>query len=95
VDFDSITNFLIVSALKCINEAKEAKDLNTSIGTLRNRTSLHAQPYAYKLSITFQSYRLFTTAIGREIIKSLMVWITLCGIVSVCGSLFYCTPISK
>jgi len=46
VDFDSITNFLIVSALKCINEAKEAKDLNTSIGTLRNRTSLHARPYA-------------------------------------------------
>ena len=49
----------------------------------------------YKLSILTQSYRLFTTVMGQRIIKCLIAWIIVCGIMSVCGSLFYCFPIAR
>jgi hypothetical protein len=49
----------------------------------------------YKLSITIQSYRLFTTTNGKWIMKFLIGWILVCGIMSVCGSLFFCFPIHK
>lgn len=48
----------------------------------------------YKLSITLQSYRLFTTAAGKRGIKMLMGWILICGIFTVTISLFHCTPVS-
>ncbi|KAI0128995.1 putative integral membrane protein [Xylariales sp. AK1849] len=49
----------------------------------------------YKLSMTLQSYRLFTTPMGRRIMKGVLAWITLCGLMSFCCSLFYCFPIAK
>jgi hypothetical protein len=49
----------------------------------------------YKLSITTQSYRLFTTQWGKKIMKGLIAWILACGIMSVSGSLFYCIPVRK
>ena len=49
----------------------------------------------YKLSITTQSYRLFTTTKAQKIMKVLIGWILVCGIMSVSGSLFYCRPVPK
>ncbi|EPE34284.1 hypothetical protein GLAREA_09978 [Glarea lozoyensis ATCC 20868] len=49
----------------------------------------------YKLSMLTQSYRLFTTVMGQRIIKFLIAWIIVCGIMSVCGSIFYCFPVAK
>lgn len=49
----------------------------------------------YKLSITTQSYRLFATVRAQKIMKILIGWILVCGIMSVSGSLFYCRPIPK
>ncbi|KAF4634265.1 hypothetical protein G7Y89_g3845 [Cudoniella acicularis] len=49
----------------------------------------------YKLSITVQSYRLFSTPNGQKIMKFMMFWITVCGIMSVSGSIFYCGPVAK
>ncbi|KAH8659952.1 putative integral membrane protein [Xylariales sp. PMI_506] len=49
----------------------------------------------YKLSMTLQSYRLFTTHRGQRIMQAVLVWIVLCGLMTFCGSLFYCNPIPK
>lgn len=32
---------------------------------------------------------------GKKIMKALIAWIIACGIMSVCGSLFYCFPVAK
>jgi hypothetical protein len=32
---------------------------------------------------------------GQRVIKVLIAWIVVCGIMSVSGSLFYCSPIAK
>ncbi|KAH6668463.1 hypothetical protein B0J14DRAFT_658374 [Halenospora varia] len=49
----------------------------------------------YKLSITTQAYRLFTIYLDKRIMQILISWIITCGIMSVCGSIFYCFPVSK
>jgi hypothetical protein len=49
----------------------------------------------YKLSIAVQSYRLFSTSMGRRVMKGLIAWIVICGIMTFCGSTFYCFPMGK
>lgn len=49
----------------------------------------------YKLSITAQSYRIFTTPETQRRIQYMFGWILVCGIMSVSGSLFYCSPPAK
>lgn len=49
----------------------------------------------YKLSITSQSYRLFSTARSHRRISYLMIWVTACGIVMVFATLFPCVPVQK
>ncbi|KAB5517004.1 putative integral membrane protein [Coniochaeta sp. 2T2.1] len=50
---------------------------------------------SYKLSIAIQSYRLFSTSMGKKIIKGLIGWISACGIMSISASFFYCSPVPK
>ncbi|KAB5515525.1 putative integral membrane protein [Coniochaeta sp. 2T2.1] len=50
---------------------------------------------SYKLSIAIQSYRLFSTSIGKKIMKGLIGWIVACGIMSVSASFFYYSPVPK
>lgn len=49
----------------------------------------------YKLSITTQSYRLFTTTAGKRSLQLLIVWICMCSVMTISGSLFYCLPVPK
>jgi len=49
----------------------------------------------YKLSIIVQASRLFTAGIATKLIRCLIAWIIACGILSVSGSLFWCSPIAK
>lgn len=49
----------------------------------------------YKLSIAIQSYRLFSTSMGKKIMKALIGWIIVCGIMSISASFFYCSPVPK
>jgi len=44
----------------------------------------------YKLSFTTQSYRVFTTPKAQRIMKILISWIIVCGIMAVTLSLVYC-----
>lgn len=49
----------------------------------------------YKLSITCQAHRIFKTDPTRTIINFLIIWLAICGIMTVCGALFYCSPVAK
>ncbi|KAG6366958.1 hypothetical protein INS49_001139 [Diaporthe citri] len=49
----------------------------------------------YKLSLTTQAARLFTTTTAARIMKAAIVWVCACGIMSFCAALFFCFPVSK
>ncbi|KAF3761521.1 hypothetical protein M406DRAFT_220825, partial [Cryphonectria parasitica EP155] len=49
----------------------------------------------YKLSLTMQVSRLLTSMLGKRAILVAMLWIGACGLMTLCGSLFYCFPVSK
>lgn len=49
----------------------------------------------YKLSIACQAHRIFKTDPTRTIINFLIVWLVICGAMTVCGALFYCSPVEK
>ncbi|KAK2614529.1 hypothetical protein N8I77_001341 [Diaporthe amygdali] len=49
----------------------------------------------YKLSLTTQAARLFTTRTAARIMKAAILWVCACGIMSFCAALFFCFPIAK
>jgi hypothetical protein len=49
----------------------------------------------YKLSVATQLYRLFNTPKNQLKIKIMFAWILLCGMYTVLGCLFYCSPVKK
>ncbi|KAG8167850.1 hypothetical protein KVR01_003539 [Diaporthe batatas] len=49
----------------------------------------------YKLSLTTQAARLFTTTTAARIMRAAIVWVCACGLMSFCAALFYCFPVSK
>lgn len=49
----------------------------------------------YKLSLTTQAARLFTTTAAARVMKAAIVWVSVCGIMTFCAALFFCFPVSK